>query len=199
MAGTLSVQKIQGLATSATPTTVEIASGHKLSGAAGSIVAPGQVIQVVNAEKLDTAATNSTMPSWVDTGLTCSITPNFSNSKILVHVDYAGGVTSAAFNYFRVVRNIDGGTYSMISEAATPGSRNAIHGMVWDNDNQGLVKLQTFNHLDSPSTTSVVNYKVQFATGGGGYVYIGQSNRDTDGAAYDARASSRIVLQEIAQ
>ena len=31
MAGTLSVQKIQGLASSATPTTVEIATGHKLS------------------------------------------------------------------------------------------------------------------------------------------------------------------------
>ena len=47
MAGTLSVQKIQGLASSATPTTVEIASGHKLTGAAGSIVAPGQVIQTL--------------------------------------------------------------------------------------------------------------------------------------------------------
>ena len=46
MAGTLSVQKIQGLATSATPTTVEIASGHKLSGAAGSIIATGSPIQV---------------------------------------------------------------------------------------------------------------------------------------------------------
>ena len=46
MAGTLSVQKIQGLATSATPTTVEIASGHKLTGAAGSMAAPGQIIQM---------------------------------------------------------------------------------------------------------------------------------------------------------
>ena len=44
MAGTISVQKIQGLATSATPTTVEISSGHKLTGAAGSILVPGQVI-----------------------------------------------------------------------------------------------------------------------------------------------------------
>ena len=194
---TLTVQNIQG--SSSSSNTINVASGHKITGATGSIVTPGQVIQVVNAEKLDTAATNSVMPSWVDTGLTCSITPNFSNSKILVHVDYAGGVTTNAFNYFRVVRNIDGGTYSMISEAATPGSRNAIHGMVYDQDNQGQVKLQTLNHLDSPTTTSVVNYKVQFATGGGGYVYIGQSNRDSNTAGYDPRASSRIVLQEIAQ
>ena len=46
MAGTLSVQKIQGLATSATPTTIEIASGHKLTGAAGSVIATGAPIQV---------------------------------------------------------------------------------------------------------------------------------------------------------
>ena len=44
MAGTLSVQKIQGLATSATPTTIEITSGHKLTGAAGSMIVPGQII-----------------------------------------------------------------------------------------------------------------------------------------------------------
>ena len=165
----------------------------------GGVRVPGTVLQVVNAEKLDTASTNSAMPSWVDTGLTCTITPKASNSKILVHVNYAGGVTAAAFNYFRVVRNVGGGTYSMISQAPTPGSRNAIHGMVYDADNEGQVKLQTFNHLDSPATTSAVNYKVQFATGTGGYVYIGQSNRDSNAAAYDARASSRIVLQEIAQ
>ena len=32
MTSTLSVSKIQGLATAASPTTVEIASGHKISG-----------------------------------------------------------------------------------------------------------------------------------------------------------------------
>ena len=167
---------------------------------AGAVRVPGTVLQVVNAEKLDTASTNSAMPSWIDTGLSCTITPKASNSKILVHADYAGGVSTAAFNYFRVVRNVGGGSYSMISEAASPGNRNAIHGMVYDVDNQGRVSLQTFNHLDSPATTSAVNYKIQFSTGGGGgYVYIGQSNRDTDAAAADPRASSRIVLQEIAQ
>ena len=99
----------------------------------------------------------------------------------------------------RVVRNIGGGSYTMISEAATPGSRGAIHGMVFGS-NQGRVSTQTFNHLDSPATTSVVNYKIQFATGGGGgYVYIGQSNRDTNAASADPRSSSRIILQEIAQ
>ena len=193
MASILSVEQLQGLAAGSTPNTISIPAGQKLH-------APGHVIQVVNVEKLDTAATNSTMGAgFIDTGLTLSITPQFSSSKILVTVDAALGVTNTEFNYMRVVRNVGGGAYSMISEAATPGSRNAIHGMVFGS-NQGRVSTQTFNHLDSPATTSVVNYKIQFATGGGGgYVYIGQSNRDTDGASADPRASSRIILQEIAQ
>lgn len=194
MASELTVQTIKGPTSGGNANKILIGSGQTLH-------APGHVIQVVNAEKLTTAATNSGMgTSWVDTGLFCSITPNFNTSKILVHADYAGGVTTAAFNYFRIVRNIGSGSYSMISEADSPGNRNAIHGMVYDADNQGQVRLQTFNHLDSPATTSAVTYKLQFATGGGGgYVYMGQSNRDTNTADADPRASSRIILQEIAQ
>ena len=187
----------------ASGTTITIPTGKTLVGTdEGTIRTPGAVLQVVNAEKLNSASTNSSLgTAWVDTGLSCTITPKASNSKILVHVDAALGVTQNLFNYFRVVRNVGGGSYSMISEADTPGSRNAIHGMVYDSTSagQGQTYLQTFNHLDSPATTSAVIYKVQFATGTGGYVYIGQSNRDTNGADYDARASSRIVLQEIAQ
>ena len=187
----------------ASGSTITIPTGKQLIVTdAGGVRVPGTVLQVVNAEKLDTAATNSSLgTAWADTGLSCTITPKVNTSKILVHVDAALGVTQNLFNYFRVVRNVGGGSYSMISEAATPGSRNAIHGMVYDSstNGQGQTRLQTFNHLDSPATTSAVIYKVQIATGTGGYVYIGQSNRDTNGADYDPRASSRIVLQEIAQ
>ena len=178
---TLSVDTIQGQTTAST------------------IKIPGHVIQVVNAEKLDTVATNSPMPSWVDTGLTCTITPKFNNSKILVQVDLAMGISSNVFNYMRVVRNVGGGTFSMISEAPTPGNRSAAHGTVYDSDNQGPVEMQSFTHLDSPATTSAVIYKAQFATSGNAYVYVGQSNRDNNAATHDPRVSSRIVLMEIAQ
>ena len=199
MASTLKINNID----TASGSTITIPTGKQLIvTVAGAVRVPGTVLQVVNAEKLDTAATNSSLgTAWADTGLSCTITPKVNTSKILVHVDAALGVTQNLFNYFRVVRNVGGGSYSMISEAATPGSRNAIHGMVYDSSSngQGQTRLQTFNHLDSPATTSAVIYKVQIATGTGGYVYIGQSNRDTNGADYDPRASSRIVLQEIAQ
>ena len=68
MAGTLSVQKIQGLATSATPTTVEISSGHKLTGAAGSIFAPGQIIQIVRTTPATTSSVTlaSSPPNMIE-------------------------------------------------------------------------------------------------------------------------------------
>ena len=184
----------------ASGSTITIPTGKQLIVTdAGAVRVPGTVLQVVNAEKLDTAATNSNLPSWVDTGLSCTITPKASNSKILVHVDYAGGVTTAAFNYFRVVRNISGGTYSMISEATTPGSRNAIHGMVYDADNEGQVRLQTFNHLDSPATTNATTYKVQAAAEqSGGSWYLNRGGTAADNSTVYATTSS-ITVMEIAQ
>ena len=44
MTSTLSVSKIQGLSTAAAPTTVEIASGHKLTGAAGAMAIAGGIV-----------------------------------------------------------------------------------------------------------------------------------------------------------
>ena len=179
---TLSVDTIQGQTTSST------------------VKIPGHVIQVVNVDKLDTGSSNTTLPTWADSGLTCTITPKFNNSKILVQVNAALGINASIFNYMRVVRNVGGGSFSMLSEAVTPGNRNATHATVYDQDNQGPVELVNFVHLDSPATTSAVIYKVQLAqSGGSGYVGLGFSNRDTDQAGYDPRSSSRIVLMEIAQ
>ena len=160
----------------------------------------GSVIQVVNTDKLDTgSASNVTLPTWADSGLSCTITPKFNTSKILVHANVALGINVNVFNYMRVVRNVGGGSFSMISEATTAGSRSAVHATVYDADNEGPVELVNFVHLDSPATTSAVIYKVQIAASGGSRtVGIGFSNRDNNSAAYDPRVSSRIVLQEIA-
>lgn len=78
MAGTLSVQQIQGLATAADPTTVTIPSGHNL-------IAPGHVVQSVMHEFTDTTTT-STSQSYVDmTGSSVTITTKQANSKIYLH------------------------------------------------------------------------------------------------------------------
>ena len=75
MAGTLSVQQIQGLATAADPTTVQISSGHTL-------YAPGHVVQTIYGQDTTSGTgvvTSST--SYVTSGLSATITPKSTNKK----------------------------------------------------------------------------------------------------------------------
>ena len=113
MAGTLSVQKIQGLATSATPTTVEIASGHKISGnithGSGSVFPAGMVIQTVDG--VDATQTTTTSTTFTASNLTVTITPKFASSKILVGYSMTTYNTSnLVHNKLTIYRSIDGGT-----------------------------------------------------------------------------------------
>ena len=78
---TLTVQNIQG--SSSSSNTINVASGHKISGAAGSIVTPGNVIQVVSSTL--TSAVTGTGTSIVDTGLTATITPTSASNKVYVN------------------------------------------------------------------------------------------------------------------
>ena len=86
MASTLSVSKIQGLSTAAAPTTVEIASGHKLTGAAGSIFAPGQIIQIVRTTPATTSSVtlSSSPPNMIEfsSDNRTTITPKFATSLL---------------------------------------------------------------------------------------------------------------------
>jgi hypothetical protein len=67
MAGTLSVQQIQGLASATDPTTVTIPAGHKLVASdTGGVISPGQVINFgsYNTGYGSGASLSSTSDSW---------------------------------------------------------------------------------------------------------------------------------------
>ena len=65
--------------------TINIPSGNKLTGAAGSIVAPGSVIQVVSTT-IDGQTTTSSTSTYASTPTAATITPTSATSKILVSV-----------------------------------------------------------------------------------------------------------------
>ena len=177
MASTLSVSKIQGLSTAGDPTTVEIASGHKLTGAAGSIAAPGQVIQLVQ-QQTNTQFSTTSNP-YVDTGFAASITPKFSSSKIYV---------IAGLNMYNNATN--GVSSTTLYRGSSRVSDSATYGHAYGYSNSGShVQHHTFTYLDSPNTTSSTEYKiyVSCATNGGTlYMCINSS-------------SSTLTLMEIAQ
>ena len=100
----LTVQNIQGSASSSN--TINVASGHKISGAAGSIVAPGQVIQV--AQGLYTSANSFSGSTFQNTGCQVNITPTSTSLKILINAQVQMGYPSQ--NYGATLTFLRGST-----------------------------------------------------------------------------------------
>lgn len=100
-----------------------------------------------------TTGTSTTSTSFVDTGLSATITPASTGSKILIFVMQNVYVTSGA-----------SGAGLQIVRGTTP---------VWvpNNDQMSQAPIEwmlTQFYLDQPSTTSAVTYKTQFRSSVGG-------------------------------
>ena len=136
----------------------------------------GSVLQVVNAT-YSTPVSNSTS-TFVDTGLTATITPLFSTSKILVtvHQEGVGKTASDTAVIISLVRNTTGiVTFSLFAGQTSSAATSTIGGCG-----------TTF--LDTPTTTSAVIYKTQF-----------NSYSNTNGVGVQrSNEMSTITLMEIA-
>ena len=113
----------------------------------------GVVLQVVNAI-YSTTVTNSTS-TYADTGLTATITPKFTTSKILILVNQNGlykgtGNASNSIN-LKLLKN----SSNILTFAG-------IYGYTGVN-NEIVVGSASCSYLDSPATISAVIYKTQYA------------------------------------
>jgi hypothetical protein len=137
------------------------------------------VLQVVNATYATTVS--STTSTYADTGLTVSITPKFTTSKILVFVNMNGCGKNNTNTYLglRLLRNStnilnfeDIASYNGTTQFNSIGSSSTTY-------------------LDSPATTSATTYKVQFANAGNtGTVKVNENAGGT--------TTSTITVMEIA-
>jgi hypothetical protein len=137
----------------------------------------GQILQVVNANYSTTISTTST--SFIDTGITITITPKFATSKILVLANPNGvySNTNAVGVNTRLVRNSTQiAIIDSIAGYASGGSSGA-----------GGVSI---SYLDSPATTSATTYKIQYASSNGGLVYIN--------CVAGSQSTSYITVMEVA-
>ena len=155
----------------------------------------GGIIQVKSATKTDTFTTQST--SLVDVpGLSVSITPTRSDSKILVMVSIAMGQATANFSYGCLIR---GSTRIFVGD--TRGNRANMSLMSYDASNSGICNLQSFTHMDAPATTSAVTYKMQVRCATSGTTTVNRSNSATDGGggadSYDTNQASSITVMEV--
>ena len=157
--------------------------------------AAGSVLQVVSTTKTDSFSATTTVMTDV-TGLSVSITPTSSSSKIFIMLSMSiAGQNANGGVVYKLVR---GSTDIGVGDVA--GSRLRASGAIAyiaDPNSQTTV---AGSFLDSPATTSSTTYKVQVnAYNSGGAVYINQSQNNTDGAQpYNSRTTSTITVMEIA-
>ena len=125
-----------------------------------------------------TSIVDSSTSSYVDTGITASITPTRSDSKILVMTSISGVQKNTNNTYLKARLLRDSTEVALLDDGAgyTDGSGYNIVGTV------------STNCVDSPATTSSVTYKVQFMSAGNVATVRVQTNNSL----------STIVLMEIA-
>ena len=139
----------------------------------------GAILQVVNASHDTTVSANSS--TFVDTGLTATITPTSSSSKILVNVCQNGFQKSAHDTSAKHIL-LRGSTE--ISIIVTPFGYNA-------STNTEVYGTSGITFLDSPNTTSVTTYKTQFnRISGSGTVFFQTST--------SGQSVSTMTLMEVA-
>ena len=142
----------------------------------------GKVLQVVQGTL--TTAFSTTNTSFTDIGLSASITPSSSNSKVLVVV-HLNGVHSSDSGY---------NVYYTIIRGATNITNVSAAGNGWSiraGQTSGRWGSDSITYLDSPATTSSTTYKIQIASEGGGRTaYVSEAN------SYNAL--STITVMEIA-
>lgn len=158
----------------------------------------GSVIQVASATKTDTFA-GTPGAQWLDiTGLSVSITPTSTSSKVLVLVDVKGsGTINSTTVRTRLTRN-DSAIY--VGNAASNRPLGLGHFYVGGQaDNIYYIAQLGGTFLDSPASISALTYKVQVGGDSNGVtVYINRSQGDRDTAYYDSRVASSITVMEIA-
>jgi hypothetical protein len=152
------------------------ATGLKWATPAGS---GGKVLQVIHASTSTEVSSSTT--TFATTGLTATITPTLSTSKILVLVSQNGVMVDTTANNALKFQLVRGATVlTSISDKQNYNSGSYF-----------LNSSLSFNWLDSPATTSATTYKTEFARYySSGTVYVQNYNIANT-------AVSSIILMEI--
>ena len=149
------------------------------NGGSGRTAVTGNVLQVVIGTTY--TSTTSTSSTYADTTLTASITPSSTSSKILIITDqFMRKDQNNTYIGYKLFRDSTELNYIGDLIAYTQNS---------DSDANGIGT----TYLDTPSSTSSITYKTQFATLNGGTITI-----QADAGSANERGRGSMTLMEIA-
>lgn len=161
----------------------------------GAVSRSGGILQVVSTTKTDTFSASVTAGSSSPiTGLTVSITPSSTSSKILV-LAQVSGMALAHANPFAVALTASSSKIN-IGDAAGNRTRIGSENSTSSANESSSVSL---NYLHSPGTTSTITYGVDVINRAGSTQtqYVNRTSNDTD-AVDRTRSVSNITLMEVA-
>lgn len=167
-----------GVGTNNQVLTADSSTATGLKWATPSAGGGGKVLQVVSASTSTDTTIAST--SWTDTGLSATITPSSTSSRILVLVSQYATTTRSAN---------DQGGYARLDRAGTViyadnGGEFTIGGA----SSLAFGFSFSFTYLDSPSTTSAITYKTQGKVG---------TTLNSGQIVFNSTSLGNIVLLEI--
>ena len=163
-------------------------SGTETGGTASQLTYGGGIIQIVQFSQ-GIGQVNIANTSQNDTGLTCTITPKFNTSKILVQTSQTLIYNTTTAQGFRTFL-LRGSTIINMHETFGSGGNEwkfASHNMLY---------------LDSPATTSAVTYKTQGQSPSDGstrllYNYDWQTDSTSLGNLTGYGSRSTMILMEV--
>jgi hypothetical protein len=164
--------------------TIPIASIPTLTGAK---MPTGSVIQTVQGGRT-TRFLSTSGTTFVDCGVSVNITPSSTSSTILITV--SGALASESSSGQRCRLKLFRGSTEIGS--GTGGSSYNDFVMALPTNPYNMYSFSN-SHIDSPSTTSQITYKIQVAAGSTPDVILGGR-----GESYEIAVPTRITVMEIA-
>jgi hypothetical protein len=120
----------------------------------------GSVLQVVSNTTTDKSSYSNTAAYTQLTGLTATITPKSTSSKVLVSSSFNIGVNNTDDTWFQLTRN--GTAIGVGSGGSTENATTYLRGIGEDGTYSTLhVWCMSIQHMDSPSSTSSLTYAIQ--------------------------------------
>jgi hypothetical protein len=152
----------------------------------------GTVLQVAQTTKTDTwTQSNSGGGDFDVTGLSVSITPNSSTSKVLILASISKGTYGSP-----VIKR--GSTTLIVGDTA--GSRTVVPMSGISSSESNCPLTISYTYLDSPATTSSTTYKISMRDNHSPVattMYINRGNTDNN-EIYSYRATSTLTVMEVA-
>jgi hypothetical protein len=158
----------------------------------------GKILQVVQTYYDTPTSQSISAQNYTDiTGMSATITPSSTNSRILIHARWFG--ESSATNEdtgFGLKRN-----GSIIGAPLSTGSRAAVMttaSINYFNDNSSTPESAQLWYVDSPSSTSSTTYTMWNSNNSAVTLYINRTVTDTNTFNFE-RGTCAMILMEVGQ